>query len=153
MFLREIRRVLTPGGRVVVANGTGPVSIAQAYGENAPRLDALRRKYPDRFPPNYDAYVQDFLRIAGTASDRFLGEKEILDMIGAGGFEVESVGHSPREAAGGWVAWRQFELYLAEAKVVPNSAFLWRFLHLSFLSLFDRRDYQGGLIVAATSRV
>lgn len=151
-FLAEIRRVIKPEGRLVVVNGTGPQAIADAYRQGSRRLAALRRNHPGRVPPSYEEFVAQFLRIAGTASSRFLDEAEIVAMIEKSGFAVDSVRHSPREVAGAWISWRQFELYLAEGRVVPDGAFLWRFLFLSLLSLFDRRDYRGGLIVAATPR-
>jgi ubiquinone/menaquinone biosynthesis C-methylase UbiE len=149
-FLAEITRVLKPGGRLVVVNGLGHPLIEQAYAANAPRLAALARRYPDRMPRSYAEYCQRFQAIAGTARTSFMTETEIVEALRRAGFAIESTGYSPRQSAGAWLSWTQFELYLRTGKVVSDRSFLPTFLHLLVRSAFDRSDYRGGLILVAS---
>ncbi len=148
-FLAEARRLLKPGGRLVVANGLGPVAIGAAYRTGSPRLAALKRRFPERFPASYEDYCAAILRIGGTAQSRFFTEEEIVDWIGRTGLDVRSIVHSPDRLAGEWLAWRQFRHFLATGGVVTNRFFPLVFLGLSAMSLLGREGYAGGLIVAA----
>jgi ubiquinone/menaquinone biosynthesis C-methylase UbiE len=146
-FMPEIARVLKPDGTLVVVNGLGPLPISDAYDANSPRLRALRERYPQRFPASYDDYVRALQRLFGTPQTRFLSEAEIAAIVTSGGFRIVERTGSPRAAGGDWVAWEQFRLYLDKGEALPAQNFLLRFLWLSFRSLFDRRDYRGGLIL------
>ncbi|WP_448207924.1 class I SAM-dependent methyltransferase [Azospirillum sp. sgz302134] len=148
-FLAEVRRVLKPGGRLVVVNGVGPIPIRDAYRDGSPRLEELRRRYGNRVPASYDDYVAGLLGVAGTATPRFLERDEVIRLVEDNGFHIQDARHSPRRVAGDRYAWEQFELFIREGKVVTLDSFLPKFLSLSFLSLFDRADYKGGLIITA----
>lgn len=151
-FLAEIKRVLKPGGRLVVANGTGPRAIEDAYATNAPRLAELARRYPGRMPGSYAEYCARFQAIAGTARTNFMSGEEIAVNLERAGFAIRATRFSPRQSAGDWLAWRQFELYLRTGKVVFDSRFLPTFLKLLAMSFGDRRDYKGGIILVAAPR-
>jgi ubiquinone/menaquinone biosynthesis C-methylase UbiE len=146
-FMPEIARVLKPGGALVVVNGLGPLPISDAYDADSPRLRALRARYPQRFPSSYDDYVRTLQRLFGTSQTRFLSESEIAAIVTSGGFRIVERSGSPRAAGGDWIAWEQFRLYLDKGEVLPAQNFFLRFLWLSLRSLFDRRDYRGGLIL------
>lgn len=150
-FLAEIKRVLKPNGKLIVVNGTGLPAIKEAYASNSPRLMALRQVHGANFPPSYDDYCAVFQKVAGTGRNSFLTEPEILDFLATSGFMPEIIYHSPRKIAGDAVAWRQFELFLQAGKLVTDNRFLVPFFYLGLRSLFDRRDYLGGLIVVAIS--
>jgi len=152
-FLAEMKRVLKPGGRLVVANGLGHPAIAEAFATGSPRLRQLAARYPQRMPKSYDDYCAVFQKIAGTARRSFLSEQDILDALGAAGFRIERKKYSPRRSAGEWLSWRQFELYLRTGKVVFDGGFLATFLRLLAMSAFDRSDYKGGLILVASPRL
>lgn len=149
-FMTQIRRVLKPGGRLVIVNGVGLETIRQAYLNQDPRLAALKQRYGIQVPDSYEDYCERFQRIAGTARKAFLTEQEILSLAERFGFRVDLTRHSPRLVAGAWIAWHQFELFVRTGKVVPVQGFLLNFLYLSARSLSDDADYPSGLIVAAT---
>jgi ubiquinone/menaquinone biosynthesis C-methylase UbiE len=151
-FLGEITRVLKPDGRLVVVNGLGHPALEQAYATSAPRLAALARRYPERMPGSYAEYCQRFQTIAGTARTAFMSEAAIVDALRRAGFAIESTKYSPRQAAGEWLSWNQFELYLRTGKVVPERGFLPTFLRLVMRSAMDRNDYRGGVILVAAPR-
>lgn len=151
-FLAEITRVLKPDGRLVVVNGLGHPVLEQAYATSAPRLAVLAQRYPDRMPGSYAAYCQRFQAIAGTARTGFMSEAEIVDALQRAGFAIESTTYSPRQAAGAWLSWKQFELYLRTGRVVSDRSFLPTFLHLLLRSAFDRSGYRGGVILVAAPR-
>jgi ubiquinone/menaquinone biosynthesis C-methylase UbiE len=150
-FLAEIKRVIKPGGHLVVVNGTGLPAIREAYRSGSPRLRRLAARYPNQFPASYDDYCKRFQAVAGTARSAFLSEQEILNLLHDHGFRVDAVRHSPRRRAGEFLSWKQFELFLASGKVVPTKGFLVPFLLLSLLSLGDSDGYSGGLIAVATA--
>ncbi|MCA3265844.1 MAG: methyltransferase domain-containing protein [Azospirillum sp.] len=151
-FLASMRRVLKPDGRLVVMNGLGFPFLRDAYARNAPRLQALARRYPGRFPATYDAYCAEFQKAAGTGRTNFMTEENVLDALSASGFHVQAKSYAPRRRAGEWIGWNQFELYLESGRVVPAVRFLPRFLFLSALNAMDSEPYLGGLIVVATNR-
>lgn len=151
-FLAEMKRVLKPGGRLVVANGMGHPAIEAAFATNSPRLAELARRYPERMPKSYAEYCAYFQKIAGTARTGFMTVDEIAGGLDKAGFSVQSSRFSPRRSAGEWLSWRQFELYLRTGKVVFDRGFLSTFLKLLLMSWNDREDYKGGLILVATPR-
>jgi ubiquinone/menaquinone biosynthesis C-methylase UbiE len=152
-FLSEIKRVLKPDGRLVVANGLGHPAIEDAFATNSPRLAELARRYPERMPESYAEYCMRFQAIAGTARTRFMTADEIADNLDKSGFAVRTSRFSPRRRAGEWLSWRQFELYLRTGKVVFDRSFLPTFLKLLLMSWTDREDYRGGIILVATPRL
>lgn len=149
IFLQEMRRLLKPGGRLVVVNGSGPIPIREAYRSGSPRLERLRRRYPDRFPESYDAYCARLQAMFGTTMDRFMSDAEVVALMTEAGFSVLRVAHAPDARAGAWFAWRQFEALLRDGAPTPigQSHFwtaLWR--------LRSRRNgpgYEGGGIFVA----
>ena len=151
-FLAEISRVLKPGGCLVVANGIGHPGIEEAYATKAPRLAELARRYPERMPGSYAEYCARFQTIAGTARTNFMTRDEIVDGLERAGFDIRVTKYSPRQSAGDWLAWRQFELYLRTGKVVFSDRFLPTFLKLLAMSVGDRRDYKGAIILVAAPR-
>ncbi len=148
-FVREIRRVIKPGGRLVVANGVGPTPIFRAYEAKDPRLDLLRGEFPERFPETYDEYAKAFQRAAGTSRDDFLSLDSIVSLLSSHGFEVNRVIHAPSRRAADWLAWHQFEHFLSTGKIVPELPFLRTFTRLSCLAKGDTEGYEGGPIVVA----
>jgi SAM-dependent methyltransferase len=150
-FLASMRRVLKPGGRLVVMNGLGFPFLRDAYAANVPRLRKLARRYPSRFPATYDAYCAEFQKAAGTGRVNFMTEDNLLKTLSAAGFLVQSKSNTPGRRAGDWIGWNQFELYLESGRVVPTGWFLSRFLFLSALNATDSERYSGGLIVVAAN--
>jgi ubiquinone/menaquinone biosynthesis C-methylase UbiE len=151
-FLREIARVLKPGGRLVIVNGVGHPVLEEAYATNAPRLAALAKQFPERMPKSYAEYCARFQTIAGTARTDFMSSDEIVDRLDQAGFAIQSSRYSPRKRAGAWLSWHQFELYLRTGRVVFDRSFLPTFLKLLAMSWTDREDYKGGLILVAAPR-
>lgn len=148
-FVEEIRRVIKPGGRLVVANGVGPIPIRRAYEANDPRLAALKREFPERFPANYADYSKAFQRSAGTLRDDFLGLEEMTDLLSRNGFRVDLIRCSPARKAGDWLAWQQFRHYLATGEIVLQLPFLRTFIYLSMMSRGDTEGYEGMPIIVA----
>jgi ubiquinone/menaquinone biosynthesis C-methylase UbiE len=152
-FLGEIARTLKADGRLVVVNGLGHPALEEAYAAGAPRLAELARRYPERMPKTYAEYCARFQTAAGTARTGFLTEAQIVDALENAGFTIESKKYSPRQSAGAWLSWNQFDLYLRTGEVVPGRSFLSTFFHLLLRSAFDRSDYRGGLILVAAPRI
>jgi ubiquinone/menaquinone biosynthesis C-methylase UbiE len=148
-FVKEIRRVIKSGGRLVVANNVGPIPIRKAYETNDSRLTGLKREFPQRFPESYAAYSKAFQRSAGTLRDDFLSLDEMTSLLIKHGFRVDSVTYSPTHKAGEWIAWQQFRHYLATGEIVLQLPFLRTFLYLSMMSRGDREGYEGMPIIVA----
>jgi SAM-dependent methyltransferase len=148
-FVKEIRRVIKPGGRLVVANGVGPIPIRRAYESNDPRLADLKQEFPQRFPDSYAAYSKAFQRSAGTLRDDFLGLEDMKGLLSKHRFRVTSVTHSPTRKAGEWVVWQQFRHYLATGEIVLQLPFVRTFFYLSMISFGDNQGYEGMPIIVA----
>ncbi|SMH41612.1 class I SAM-dependent methyltransferase [Azospirillum agricola] len=148
-FLKEVARVLKPGGRLVVPNGTGPLVIEEAYRVRSPRLERLARQYPNRMPKSYEAYCAALQEKFGTAQRHFFQEDEVVALLRQHGFTARSVSYAPRAVAGNWMAWQQFQHHLDPSRSSAYAQSRGLTFLLSLLSLFDRKDYRGGLIVVA----
>lgn len=148
-FVDEIKRVIKPRGRLVVANGAGPVPIRRAYEANDPRLEKLRRQFPERFPATYADYSLAFQRSAGTSRTDFLSVDETTRLLSTHGFSVNSVSYSPARSAGDWLAWAQFRHFLATGEIVLQLPFLRTFAYLSWKSRGEKEGYEGMPIIVA----
>jgi ubiquinone/menaquinone biosynthesis C-methylase UbiE len=148
-FLAEIRRVLKPGGRLVVVNGAGHPAIREAYRSDSWLLRRLRRRYGSRVPASYEEYCRILQASFGTAQKRFLEPADVHELLRASAFQVRETRFSPGYLAGAYLSWSQFILYLRTGKTLTQRRFAPNFLALSFLRLFETRNHEGGLICVA----
>jgi ubiquinone/menaquinone biosynthesis C-methylase UbiE len=149
-FLGQIRRVLRPGGRLVVSNGAGHPAIRDAFRRQGPILRWLARRYPQRMPRDYADYCARLQTSFGTSQSRFFDATELTAMVQTAGFRVDHVSHTPGHLAGAWISWRQFLLYLRTGSTVSHTNFVANFAFLSLLSAASRRGYEGGVLLCAT---
>ncbi len=153
VMIRAFRRTLKPGGLLVVVNGVGHPTIRDAYADGAPKLDELRRAYPDRIWPSYADYAAALQASFGTARRDFLSAEDIAALLEQGGFEVVGTRFSPARSAGAELSWRQFETFLSDGRSVTTEGFLESYLKLAWRSARDPDDHLGGAIVTARLRV
>jgi 2-polyprenyl-3-methyl-5-hydroxy-6-metoxy-1,4-benzoquinol methylase len=148
-FVREMRRVIKPGGRLVVPNCIGVLPIERAFKSNDPRLDVLRRKYKERFPRSYEEYVSAFQLAAGTLRSGFLTVDGIVSLLESHTFRVDRIVNTPSRRAGEWFAWAQFERYLKTGSIVMNVPFLPTYALLKLLSISDTGGYDSTPVIVA----
>lgn len=148
-LLAEAARVLRPGGRLVVVNGTGHPGVRAAYRDQAPWLRWLRRRYP-ALPDTYEGYVAELQRTFGTAVRRFHTREDIVALIERVGLRLEGAHHSPSRAAGAWLAWSQLLSFARTGRTISQSWFPLLYPWLSVVDRLDPRGYEGGLICVAT---
>ena len=152
IFLKEIRRVIKPGGRLVVVNGLGHPIIHQAFERNSIGMRFLKWRYAERMPVSYDDYVLRLQRSFGTAVDRFITGQEIERLIQEHGFQIERISGTPKRIAEAFISWNQFLLYLRTGRSFPLGGFIWKHLFLQMLSAFDGRLSSSGFLCVARAR-
>ncbi len=143
-FLSEIARVLKPGGRLVVSNGTGHPVIKNAYDNPTYRMRRLKRRYGDRVPESYAAYCKALQLSFGTARNDFFSDDEIVHLLQSSGFGDVSVSHTAIEAPANHLSWLQFESFLATGKTVRHDWFVPKLIWFSIVSYFSKREHSGG---------
>jgi SAM-dependent methyltransferase len=148
VFLSEIVRVLRPGGRAIVVNGTGHPAIRTAYRGDHFLLRAARRIWKG-VPSDYSTYEAKLQASFGTAQGRFFGRDDLILLLNEAGLECEGVAHSPRKLAGAWISWSQFVRVVRGGPSLRTRLFVGQLAAWSLVSLLDRRDYEGGVILAA----
>lgn len=150
-FLKEIKRVLKPGGSLVISNGAGHPVIAELYSKKGKKYDRLKRRYPERFPHSYEDYERILQESFGTGQTRFLKEDDIKKLLTEHGFKNLAFAYSPGYRAGSYFSWSQFMLYLKTGQTLSQKRFLTNFLFFSFVRLFEKKTHKGGLICVANS--
>jgi ubiquinone/menaquinone biosynthesis C-methylase UbiE len=148
-FLVEIRRVLKPGGRLVVCNGAGHPVIKEAYDCPGRFFRWLERRYPERMPPSYQDYCQILQASFGTAQRRFLEEADLLGLLNESGFRQIRIDHTPGFLAGAYLSWSQFLLYLRTGRTLSQRNFLFNYYLLNTIRRWERRKFKGGLLCVA----
>jgi ubiquinone/menaquinone biosynthesis C-methylase UbiE len=149
-FLREIKRVLKPGGRLVISNGAGHPVIRQAYTTRPFWFRFLEQRYSERMPKSYEEYCATLQKSFGTSRNNFLDEADIRDLLSSSSFRFEQIDYAPRFLAGAYISLAQFLMYLRTGKTLSQQSFRLKYLLLSLISAFDPRKYKGGLICVAT---
>lgn len=145
-FLKEIRRVLKPGGRLVIVNGAGHPAIENAYTKKGWLFQFLKNKYNDRFPNSYAEYEEILQRSFGTSQTRFLKEDDIHSMVSVNGFKNIRFEYSPSYLSGAYFSWSQFILYLRTGRTLSQHMFVFNYYLFSFLRLFEKTKYKSGVI-------
>jgi ubiquinone/menaquinone biosynthesis C-methylase UbiE len=151
-FLREISRVLKPGGRLVAVNGTGHLALQSAYASNSRLLRVARWCWPKRFPKSYDDYAERLRAFFGTAFP-FRSREYYRALLAQAGFPVQSELISPRDGAAAAVSWTQFLHYVRTGQANPSRFFATKYCLFGFLGyLRPSRALGGQILVACNDR-
>jgi ubiquinone/menaquinone biosynthesis C-methylase UbiE len=148
-FLREIRRILKLGGRLVISNGAGHPGIRRAIARRSFFIRWAERLYPERFPKSYEEYCAILQKTFGTGRKDFLEEEDVRLLLKTNGFQIRKVGYTPGHWAGAYISWSQFILYLRTGQTLSQKNFPLNFLFWSLLRPFERETHKGGLLCAA----
>lgn len=149
-FLNEVKRILKPGGKLVVVNGLGHPAIEKAYANNSFILKVAKKLYPSRFPENYNAYVSSLRGVFETAFE-FPTSNYYLELLKNNSFNVHNEFRSPGKISGNLSSWNQYFLFLRTGRGIVTNFIFAKYLLFSFLDLFSKRFYEGGQIIVASS--
>lgn len=148
-FLAEIKRVLKPGGILVVCNGTGPVTLEESFNNEHESYRAYRKKYPETMPASFTDYKKILSRGFGNLYKDFYKLDDIQHIMKDNDFiEVDHL-YSPGKKAGHLLAIQQLESFLSEQQANPRIEFIKKYRSLFKLSQNDNNKYPGGLIYVA----
>jgi ubiquinone/menaquinone biosynthesis C-methylase UbiE len=151
-FLIEMKRVLKPGGLLVIVNGGGHPVIKEAFEKKSLLLRMLVKIYSGRIPNSYEAYCSILQNSFKTAQNHFFEEQDIRELIQENYFDVESIDYTPGHWAGIYFSWSQFLLYLKTGRTLSQHGFILKYCLFTLLRWFEERKYQGGIICVARKR-
>jgi ubiquinone/menaquinone biosynthesis C-methylase UbiE len=150
-FIQEIKRVLKPGGRLVVSNGAGHPVIREAYIKRPFWFRFLEKRYPQRMPKSYEEYCAVLQKSFGTSRSDFLSESDIRGLLDANGFEVDRVDYTPGFLAGAYISLSQLLMFLRTGRTISQHNFAWNYIFWSFVRWFEPYKHKGGLLCTAHS--
>ena len=148
-LLREVERVLKPGGSVVICIGTGRPAIETAFANDSAILKILKVLYRERMPASYADYCLKFNQIVQNAWPRFLTDEEICRLLEESGFRTVAVQHTPGAVVGAYLSWLQFVLYLRTGRLISQGFFALQYFPLRFLDRLSTKPDLGGLLCIA----
>ncbi len=149
-FLSEVKRILKPGGKLVVVNGLGHPAIEKAYSNNTILLKIARLLYPKRFPKTYNEYVQNLRGVFETAFE-FPKADYYIDLLQKNEFKVIKEFRSPGKISGDLSSWNQFFLYIKTGKGIVTNFVFAKYLLFSILDNFSKNKYEGGQVIISYS--
>jgi ubiquinone/menaquinone biosynthesis C-methylase UbiE len=149
LFLKEIRRVLKPGGRLVMVNGIGRRFIQEAYRQKSRKLALLKQKYPQRFPGSFEEFELKLQQIFGTSIKGFMTSEEIFRLLKENEFHIQEVVESPSHYFGSNFEWGQFKRYIKNKNIFKTNFFYLYYVFYTVARWFSDKTYPGGLICRA----
>lgn len=149
VFLKEIKRLLKPGGRVVFVNGVGRPNIEEMYKKAPQKIVSYKKQFGDAVPGTYEEYVRKLTKSFGTSIHSFLSESEYKALITKNDLNIVNSIYSPKRIAADKIFLKQFELFVKTGSGLTHDNFVLQFYYLSFLSLFDSRRSKAGSIIVA----
>jgi len=151
-FLNEIRRVLKPGGRIVISNSCGHPVLKSIFESKGLPYKLLKKYFGENLPNSYDEYCSILQESFGTSQKKFFEEHEIKDLLINCKYQIEQIDYSPGFLAGSYFSLSQFFMFLKSRKTLSQKNFPIKFVVLSLINAIDFKKHHGGLICVATKR-
>lgn len=145
-FMLEIRRMLKPGGALVVCNGAGHPAIADLFERKGFRYRMLKAVSPN-FPESYEDYLRKISAIFGTETPAFLTVEDITELGKRHSFAVEHVVNTPRAAYGSYISWLQFLGFVFLNKPIVRIGFIPHYCLFSLFGLNGKKGHPAGIVM------
>ena len=146
-FLREVKRVLKPNGRLVALNGLGHLGIRDSYARNSYWMKFLRIWLGPRLNKSYEEYYSRLQQHFGTAIQPQT-QMFYPRLLEREGFEVTEIFYSPSEVCAEYLSWLQLVQFSRTGRGVTKFNYL-RFLIATLLDKVGGRGNPAGQIVCA----
>jgi ubiquinone/menaquinone biosynthesis C-methylase UbiE len=146
-FLREVRRVLKPNGRLVAVNGLGHTSIRDSFASNSYWMRFLRIWLGSRLNKSYEEYYSKLQQHFGTAIQPQT-QMYYPRLLEREGFEVTEIFYSPSEVCARYLSWLQLVQFSRTGLGVTKFSYL-RFLVATLLDKVGGRGNPAGQIICA----
>lgn len=148
-FLGELKRLLKPGGKLVLCNGAGHPAIKAEYANPSQRFLNLKKQYPDSLPETYKEYCAILNKIFSNQVDWFYEKEHLEKILTENGFKTGLVSYSPGLKPGTWMSWQQFTNHVKGGSTLSQNNFLLKHFVFSMMQRFDNRKYEGGILYEA----